>query len=296
MATATINANAKKLERKASIKARIEELRRESCEGRESSAAATPGGATEALEGQQIQAKAGAPQAGAHPGSAAETAKERGISPQYRARARARRESPAPAAPPAEQAEGAPQPRGRPSIYTDELAAELLARLAAGEPLRSICRSETMPDEKTVRAWARDPDHPIAERYAQAREMGFFSIADEILEIADDSRNDFIDRITRSGDVERVIDEEAIARSRMRIAARQWLLSKALPQTFGEKVEQNLRVTDLTPRPTMDRAEWDETASQFFAAARDYRARAAAEAAALSAPDEAKPKGNGRDR
>ena len=183
-------------------------------------------------------------------------------------------------------------------MYTEDLAAEILARLAAGEPLRSICRSESMPDEKTVRAWALDPEHPIAVRYVQAREMGLFSMADEIIEIADDSRNDFVDRITRSGGVERVADEEAISRSRMRIAARQWLLSKALPQTFGEKLEQNLRVTDVTPRPTMDRAEWDETASKFFAAARDYRARVAAEAeaAALPAPDEARPKTNGRDR
>src|SRR5262245_60728278 len=43
MSTATINANAKKLERKPAIKARIEELRRgESQESRESSASAEP--------------------------------------------------------------------------------------------------------------------------------------------------------------------------------------------------------------------------------------------------------------
>jgi hypothetical protein len=142
-----------------------------------------------------------------------------------------------------------PKRPGRPSIFSENLATTILTRLAAGEPLRTICRTDGMPDESTVRAWALDPAHPFAARYAQAREMGFFSMADEILEIADDARNDFMERKTRSGEVERLVDEEAIARSRMRIAARQWLLAKALPQTFGDRLEQNLRVEDITPRP-----------------------------------------------
>jgi hypothetical protein len=201
------------------------------------------------------------------------------------------RDEPANAETPAQE----PKPRGRPTVYTEDLATVILARLAAGEPLRTICRADLMPDESTVRGWALDPNHPFAARYARAREMGFFSMADEILEIADDARNDFMERTTRSGEVVRVVDEEAIARSRMRIAARQWLMAKAMPQTFGDRLEQNLTVEDVTPRPQMDRAEWDETASKFFAAARDYRARVEAEAAALPAPDEAKPKRNGRE-
>ena len=74
-------------------------------------------------------------------------------------------------------------------------------------------------------------------------------MADEMLEIADDSRNDWIDKIAKSGEVVRVLDEEAIARSRMRIATRQWLLSKALPHAFGDRIHQNLTVEDITPRP-----------------------------------------------
>ena len=107
-----------------------------------------------------------------------------------------------------------------------------------------------MPDESTVRAWALDPKHPMAARYAQAREMGFFSLADELLEIADDARNDWMDKVGKAGDVMRVIDEEAISRSKLRIAARQWLLAKALPHAFGDKVEHSglLQVKDLTPK------------------------------------------------
>ena len=172
----------------------------------------------------------------------------------------------------------------------------MLARLAAGEPLRTICRADGMPDELTVRAWALDPNHPFAARHARAREMGFFSMADEILEIADDARNDFMDRQTRSGEVVRVVDEEAIARSRMRIAARQWLLAKAMPQTFGDRLEQNLTVEDITPRPQRPSdAEWADTARRFRQAVAHFEARVEAEeAAALPSPaGEARAKTNG---
>jgi hypothetical protein len=79
-------------------------------------------------------------------------------------------------------------------------------------------------------------------------------MADEILEIADDSRNDHVDRITRSGEVVRVVDEEAISRSKVRIAARQWLLAKALPKAFRERLEHlgTLQVEDLTPKRPSD--------------------------------------------
>jgi hypothetical protein len=254
MQPSTIRSNAKKLAREPAVAARIKQLR-------------------ESKEGEY----------------------PRGIA---RAGARAKRESSreSPASP--EPGESPPtreerRPRGRPTVYTEDLATVILARLAAGEPLRTICRTDGMPDESTVRAWALDPNHPFAARYAQAREMGFFSMADEILEIADDARNDFMERMTRSGEIEKVVDEEAIARSRMRIAARQWLLAKALPQTFGDRLEQNLRVEDITPRPQDPGREAMRAAiRRVRAAAADYEARMEAEQAAKALPP-AGHKGNG---
>ena len=93
-----------------------------------------------------------------------------------------------------------------------------------------------------------------------------------------------------------VVNEEAIARSRMRIATRQWLLSKALPQTFGDRVEQNLRVEDITPRPQRPSdLDWADTARKFRQAVANFEARAEAEeAAALPAPaGEGRAKTNG---
>ncbi len=59
---------------------------------------------------------------------------------------------------------------------------------------------------------------------------------DQILEIADDGRNDWTLRRKRDGKTETVLDPEHIGRSRLRIIARRWLLSKALPRHDGDRL------------------------------------------------------------
>ena len=106
--------------------------------------------------------------------------------------------------------------RGRPSIFSAELASLLCERLADGETLRAICRDEGMPDERTVRRWALDDVEGFSTQYARAREIGYQSMADDLTEIAD----------AKDGDP---------ARDRLRVDTRKWLLSKALPKVYGDK-------------------------------------------------------------
>lgn|SRR5262245_34792795 len=98
-----------------------------------------------------------------------------------------------------------------------------------------------MPDERRVREWAADPDHPISLLYVRAREIGYLRMADEIREIADDGRNDWMERERKSGMVI-LFDREAVARSELRINTRKWLLTKALPKIYGNRLETELRV------------------------------------------------------
>ena len=79
---------------------------------------------------------------------------------------------------------------GRPSIYTPEIAAEICGRMEAGESVRSICRSEDMPDEATVRLWARENREGFSAQYAMASETRMDCLADEILEIADNASSE----------------------------------------------------------------------------------------------------------
>ena len=58
-------------------------------------------------------------------------------------------------------------------------------------------------------------------------------LADELVEISDDSTNDTI--VTEDGKV--VTNQEVVARSRLRVDTRKWMLAKMLPKVYGEKLE-----------------------------------------------------------
>jgi hypothetical protein len=121
---------------------------------------------------------------------------------------------------------------GRPSVYTPEVADEILQRLAAGESLRGICEGDAMPAASTVATWVIDDREGFAERYARARRVQALHWAEEIVAIADDGTND----VTVDADGNERTDHDAIQRSRLRVDTRKWLLSKVLPKVYGEKV------------------------------------------------------------
>ena len=109
---------------------------------------------------------------------------------------------------------------------------EILERLTNGESLRAICRTDGFPSEGTVRLWERE-DQDFATQYARARDIGCERLADELLSIADDGTNDtFTDKDGNSR-----TDYDVIARSRLRVDTRKWLLSKMLPKKYGERIE-----------------------------------------------------------
>jgi hypothetical protein len=120
---------------------------------------------------------------------------------------------------------------GRPSDYSAEAAADICARLAAGEPLVRICREDDKPHLSTVYRWLAAHED-FREIYARAREDQADTLADEIVEIADDGRND---TYTDGEGVERV-NQDVINRSRLRVDARKWVAAKLKPRKYGDKV------------------------------------------------------------
>ncbi|APW37150.1 hypothetical protein RD110_08020 [Rhodoferax koreense] len=137
---------------------------------------------------------------------------------------------------------------GRPSKYTPELVAEICTRLSTGEPLAQICRDAHMPSDHTVRIWA-DGDEAISSAIARAREAGFDAIANACLEIADDARNDFIEKLAGEGDEGAVkamaFNAEHVQRSKLRVETRLKLLAKWDPKRYGDK----MAVTDGDGKP-----------------------------------------------
>jgi len=128
--------------------------------------------------------------------------------------------------------------RGRPSRYTEALAAEICRRLASGESLRSICRDEAFPHESTVRGWVVDDHEGFSTHYTRARDIGLDVMADEILEISDDGSNDWMERLDKDGEAAGwQLNGEHVQRSRLRVDTRKWVLSKLAPKRYGDRLD-----------------------------------------------------------
>ncbi len=123
----------------------------------------------------------------------------------------------------------------KPWVYDEAIALEVCERLSEGESLRSICEDPRLPSHQTIYKWAAvQPTFRTA--YARAREAQMEGWADDIVEIADDASNDYIERIGKDGEVERVFDPEAVQRSKLRIDTRKWLMSKLAAKRYGDKL------------------------------------------------------------
>jgi hypothetical protein len=137
---------------------------------------------------------------------------------------------------------------GRPSDYTPEIALTICDRLSDGESLRSICRDEAMPLKITVLKWlAARPE--FVTQYARAREDQADTYADEITEIADDGKRDYV----KDADGVAIVDHDHIARSRLRVDARKWIAAKLKPRKYGERL--NTEHTGLDGGPIIIKAE-----------------------------------------
>lgn len=136
----------------------------------------------------------------------------------------------------------APKKIGRPSSFTPELGAAICERLALGESLREICASDDMPCRSTVMNWlvsagTREELGVFLDQYTRAREAQAETIFDEILEIADDATNDWMERRLPSGETIEVVNQEHIQRSRLRIDSRKWMAAKLQPKKYGDRID-----------------------------------------------------------
>jgi len=106
---------------------------------------------------------------------------------------------------------------GRPSEYTQNEADRICAWIAEGRSLKSYCRLEGRSME-TVYRWLRE-QRDFRERYARAHDDRADSLADEIVDIADDAALGTM---------------EQIQAARLRVDARKWVASKLKPLRWGE--------------------------------------------------------------
>ena len=123
---------------------------------------------------------------------------------------------------------------GRPTIYSDELAADICSRISCNEKVSDICQDEAMPAARTIYYWL-SKNKDFAEQYSLAQADRTHAMAEEIIDISDDGSNDWMER--KNGDSAAwIANGEAIQRSRLRVDTRKWLMSKSVPKKYGDKV------------------------------------------------------------
>lgn len=115
--------------------------------------------------------------------------------------------------------------------FEDGIIEDVLAEIASGRSLRSVCSDNGMPSVKTFLGWIKDDEDVLGKQYARACEMRADAIFEEVLEIADDGIND-----TYTKDGNEITNHDVIARSRLRVDARKWMLGKMRPKKYGDKV------------------------------------------------------------
>lgn len=127
----------------------------------------------------------------------------------------------------------------RESIFSNELADRICAELSDGKSLRTVCKQEGMPSKSTVFRWLRE-NKQFAEAYSRAKEEASDAWVEEILDIADDGTNDWMEVHDKEGKSAWKVNGEHIQRSRVRIDTRKWVASKMKPKKYGDKLEQNV--------------------------------------------------------
>ena len=91
---------------------------------------------------------------------------------------------------------------------------------------------DDVPHYDTIRDWIVT-DKAFSDKYAKAKGEQLEMMAEELIDIADDSSLDVA--FTEEG--KPFVDREHINRSRLRVDTRKWLLSKLVPKKYGDKHE-----------------------------------------------------------
>lgn len=104
------------------------------------------------------------------------------------------------------------------TVYTPELAKQLIKHYASGMIISDICKLAEMPCKTTFYAW-RNAYPEFDQALESVEKQRAQAVAEDVLDVADNEP-----------------DPQA---ARVRMQARQWYASKFNRQKFGEKLEVN---------------------------------------------------------
>jgi hypothetical protein len=140
--------------------------------------------------------------------------------------------------------------------YDREYALAACEAMYCGMTLKEFCKIQQQdnpdfPAPQTIRDWyVSNAGGEFGSLYAQARRAQADHWADECVEIAENSSNDWMDRRCADGTISTKVNHECVQRSKLRVDVRKWLLSKLHPDVYAERfVHQTLGANGLPVDP-----------------------------------------------
>lgn len=119
-----------------------------------------------------------------------------------------------------------------------ETKALICEHLADGQSLRAVLRMPGMPSRGIVFR-ELEQDEAFANQYARAKQVGIEALADDVMAIADET--EVANVYDSEGNIVDVkLDATAVARNRLRVDSRKWILSKLAPKKYGDKLDHNI--------------------------------------------------------
>lgn len=117
--------------------------------------------------------------------------------------------------------------------------AYIIDEIEKGRALRIILKDPDTPSSSTFFEWL-EGDEEKAKRYARATRVRADDIFDEILEIADTTKEGVTIKETHLGT--EVTTGDMLGHRKLQIDARKWYLAKLEPSKYGDKVEHDVNV------------------------------------------------------
>lgn len=145
--------------------------------------------------------------------------------------------------------------RGRPTRYSKALVKKICDLIVAGNSLRSICSADEMPHISTVMNWlneSAEKKNNFLEQYTRACKTRSLLQLDEIQDIADDGRNDWMEKNGFE-----VVNNEAVQRSKLRADARFRIHEIMYPKKYRGEEDNASRplpriIAELIPKSDKD--------------------------------------------